>query len=143
MCGMCNPPIRGNCHRTRGWTRRLTSAAVPSHYIDNRYIDNRYMKVSYLEFHVLLALSEGPRHGYGIMQDVDALTAGELTLGPGTLYSMIKRFLRADVIEECEADAERRRCYRLTRKGRRLVAEEAERLSELVRYARQRRMLPV
>ena len=54
------------------------------------------MKFSYLEFHVLLALSDGPRHGYGIMQDVEALTAGELTIGPGTLYSMIKRHNLSD-----------------------------------------------
>jgi len=100
------------------------------------------MDFSYLEFHVLLALSDGPRHGYGIMQDVEALTGGKLTLGPGTLYSMIKRFLRSGLIEECEADGERRRTYRLTRKGRRLAVEEAERLTVLVRHARRRRMLP-
>ncbi len=96
---------------------------------------------THVEFHVLLALMDGPRHGYGIMQDVDALTSGRVKLGPGTLYSMIKRFVRAGLIEECESDAERRRCYRLTRKGRRLAAEEAERLSALVRYARQLRLL--
>ena len=100
------------------------------------------MEFSYLEFHVLLALSDGPRHGYGIMQDVEALTAGELTIGPGTLYSMIKRFLRDGLIEECRPDNERRRCYRLTRKGRKLAGEEAERLHAIVRHARQRRMIP-
>ena len=100
------------------------------------------MEFSYLEFHVLLALSDGPRHGYGIMQDVEALTEGRLKLGPGTLYSMISRFLRDGLIEECEADSERRRTYRLTRKGRKLAAEEAERLRALVRHARQRKMLP-
>jgi DNA-binding PadR family transcriptional regulator len=100
------------------------------------------MTPSNLEFHVLLALTDGPRHGYGIMQDVAALTSGKLTLGPGTLYSIIKRFVRAGLIEECEADAERRRCYRLTRKGRALATEEAERLSALMRLVRQRRLLP-
>jgi len=100
------------------------------------------MEFSYLEFHVLLALGEGPRHGYGIMQDVESLTDGRLTLGPGTLYSMIKRFLRDGLIEECEPDTERRRCYRLTRKGRRLARGQAERLHALVRHARQRKMLP-
>jgi len=100
------------------------------------------MEFSYLEFHVLLSLSDGPRHGYGIMQDVEALTAGKLTLGPGTLYSMIKRFLRDGLIEECELDNERRRTYRLTRKGKRIATEEAERLHALVRHARQRKMLP-
>ena len=84
---------------------------------------------------------EGPRHGYGIMQDIDSLTSGKVKLGPGTLYSIIKRFLRAGVIEECEPDGDRRRCYRLARKGRRLATAEAERLSALVGFARQRRLL--
>ena len=91
-----------------------------------------------VEFHVLIALSDGPRHGYGIMQDVAELTAGRIRLGPGTLYSIVKRFLRAGLIEECEADAERRRCYRLTRKGRRVATEEAGRLTELARLVRRK-----
>jgi DNA-binding PadR family transcriptional regulator len=95
-----------------------------------------------IEFHVLVALLDGPRHGYGIMQDVDELTAGGLQLGPGTLYSAIKRLLRAGLIEECDADAERRRCYRLTRRGRSVAGEEAQRLSDLVRLARKRGLLP-
>jgi DNA-binding PadR family transcriptional regulator len=99
------------------------------------------MTFSNLEFNVLLALADGPRHGYGIMQDVQAITSGNLVLGPGTLYSIIKRFVRAGFIEECEADAERRRCYRLTRKGRALASEEAERLSSLLRLARQRKLV--
>ena len=101
------------------------------------------MSLTHLEFHVLLSLTEGPRHGYGIMQDISALTSGKLSLGPGTLYSTIKRFVRAGLIEECAPDFERRRCYRLTRKGRRLMSEEADRLSALVRVARQRRVLSV
>ena len=95
-----------------------------------------------IEFHVLVALLGGPRHGYGIMQDVEELTAGELRLGPGTLYSAIKRLLGSGLIEECEADTERRRCYRLTRKGKTVTTQEAERLSVLVRAARKRGVLP-
>ncbi|RPH64784.1 MAG: PadR family transcriptional regulator [Acidobacteria bacterium] len=95
-----------------------------------------------IEFCVLIGLLDGPRHGYGIMQDVGEMTAGEVRLGPGTLYSAIKRLLRGGLIEECEADADRRRCYRLTRKGRTAAAEEARRLSDLVRAARKRGLLP-
>ena len=95
-----------------------------------------------IEFHVLVALLDGPRHGYGIMKDVEELTSGELRLGPGTLYSAIKRLLGAVLIEECDADAERRRCYRLTRKGKAVANEEAQRLSVLVRVARKRGLLP-
>src|SRR4029077_13953541 len=94
------------------------------------------------EFHVLLALLSGPRHGYGIMQDVDELTDGQLRLGPGTLYTAIKRLVSAKLLEECEADADRRRCYRITRKGRSVVREETDVLSGLVKAARKRGVLP-
>ena len=94
------------------------------------------------EFHVLLALLSGPRHGYGIMQDVDELTGGQLRLGPGTLYTAIKRLLAAGLIAECDADADRRRCYRLTAKGKAVGVEESRRLSDLLRIARKRGFLP-
>lgn len=94
------------------------------------------------EFHVLLSLLDGPRHGYGLMQDVDELSDGRLRLGPGTLYTAIKRLRRAGLISECDADGERRRCYKLTRKGRDIASEEAQRLSALVRVARRRGLLP-
>jgi len=67
------------------------------------------MTPTHAEFHVLRFLMEGPRHGYGIMQDVVSMSDGRLNVVPGTFYSMIKRLLNADVIEECEPDAERRR----------------------------------
>ena len=96
------------------------------------------MTLTHLEFHVLLALAEGPLHGYAIMQDIAEHTAGQLTIGPGTLYSTIKRFLRDGLVEETAADSDRRRCYRLTRRGRAALSEEANRLNALVRVARQR-----
>jgi DNA-binding PadR family transcriptional regulator len=94
------------------------------------------------EFHVLLALLEGPRHGYGLMQDVDELSSGQLRIGPGTLYTAIKRLRAAGLISETDADADRRRCYKLTRKGKTVVEEEARRMNELVRVARKRGLLP-
>ena len=94
------------------------------------------------EFHVLLALLDGPRHGYGIMQDLAELTSGDLKLGPGTLYTAIARLERAGLIDECEADADRRRCYRITRKGKTAATHEAERLQALVRAARKGGLLP-
>ena len=94
------------------------------------------------EFHVLLALLDGPRHGYGIMQDVEELTSGQLKLGPGTLYTAIARLERAGLIDECEADAGRRRCYRISRKGKSAASQEAERLLALVRAARKGGLLP-
>jgi DNA-binding PadR family transcriptional regulator len=100
------------------------------------------MRPTSAEFHVLLALFGGASHGYAIMRDVEDLTAGRLRVGPGTLYTAIKRLVSGGLIEECEADTERRRCYRLTRKGKDLAAEEAARLSDLVRAARKRGLLP-
>jgi DNA-binding PadR family transcriptional regulator len=99
-------------------------------------------------FHILLALAGGERHGYGIMQEVEALTAGRVRLGPGTLYRSIQRLLAAGLIAEAAErpdpalGAERRRYYRLTDRGQRLAAAEAQRLADLVRVARTRRLLP-
>lgn len=99
-------------------------------------------------FHILLALADGERHGYGIMRETAARSAGRVRLGPGTLYGSIKRMLAEGLIGECEArkDAElgedRRRYYRLTRFGRRVAVAEAGRLAALVRMARAKK-LPV
>ena len=94
------------------------------------------------EFHVLLALLDGPRHGYGLMQDVEELSAGELQIGPGTLYTAIKRLRASKLISETDADADRRRCYKLTKKGKTVAEDEARRMNALVRLARKRGLLP-
>ena len=98
-------------------------------------------------FHILLALSEGERHGYAIMQEVAADTAGSLELGPGTLYGCLKRMLSARLVEESDErpdpdlDDERRRYYRITALGARTLRAEAERLAKAVAAARARRLL--
>src|SRR5580692_67069 len=98
-------------------------------------------------FHILLALSEGERHGYAIMQEVAADTGGSLQLGPGTLYGCLKRMLAARLVEESDErpdpdiDDERRRYYRITDFGARTVRAEAERLATAVSAARARRLL--
>lgn len=99
-------------------------------------------------FHVLLALAEGDRHGYAIMQEVQETTGGRVSMGPGTLYGTIKRLLAAGLIEESrerpdpDLDDRRRRYYRLTDIGRRVAAAEATRLEEAVADARAKRLLP-
>ena len=98
-------------------------------------------------FHILLALSDGNSHGYGIMQDVEAFTGGDIRLGPGTLYRSIQRMLVDGLIEELaialhdESDDDRRRHYRLTKKGLDIAQREARRLADLVDVARQRNLL--
>ena len=93
-------------------------------------------------FHILLALSDGERHGYAIMQDVAWQTSDALQLGPGTLYGCLKRMLAAGLVAEsdAEADDERRRYYRMTPLGRRTVRAEAERLASAVAAAKSKRL---
>jgi len=97
-------------------------------------------------FHILLALSDGERHGYAIMRDVAAHTNGSLQLGPGTLYGCLKRMLAARLIEEAderpdrELDNERRRYYRITDFGARTLRAEAERLAVAVSAAQAKRL---
>jgi DNA-binding PadR family transcriptional regulator len=98
-------------------------------------------------FHILLALATGERHGYGIMREVAADTAGALKLGPGTLYGCLKRMLDAGLVAECEErpdpelDDERRRYYRATDLGLRTVRAEAARLATAVAAARSKNLL--
>ena len=93
--------------------------------------------------HILIALGEGERHGYSIMQDVADRTGGKVRMSPGTLYGSIKRMLEEGLIEELTTGAdERRRFYRLTRFGRRVAAAEAERLSSLLAQARNSGLVP-
>ena len=107
----------------------------------------RFLPLTPAVFHVLLALSEGDRHGYGIIQDVAEATAGGVTLRTGTLYTILKRLLDEALIVESGArpaaddDDERRRYYALTPLGRVVLQAEARRLESMVVLARSRRML--
>jgi DNA-binding PadR family transcriptional regulator len=99
-------------------------------------------------FHILLALADKERHGYHIMREVDERTSGNVKLGPGTLYGSIKRMVGDGLIEELEErpdpelDDERRRYYRLTDFGYRVASAEAQRLEQMVRSARAKKLLP-
>lgn len=98
-------------------------------------------------FHILLALADGEKHGYNIMQEVTRITAGSVQMGPGTLYGSIKRMLEAQLIEEVEdrpdptMDDERRRYYRLTPFGERVTRAEVHRLSGLLQVAHSKHLL--
>ncbi len=93
-------------------------------------------------FHVLLALAGEDRHGYSIMLEVAETTEGRVKMGPGTLYGTIKRLLAAKLIEESDErpdpklDDERRRYYRLTPFGRRVLGAEVGRYARAVKTAR-------
>lgn len=97
-------------------------------------------------FHILLALADEERHGYGIMQDVAHQTNDALQMGPGTLYGCLKRMLAAGLVEEAEErpdpeiDDERRRYYRMTALGNRTVRAEAQRIATALSAAKSKRI---
>jgi DNA-binding PadR family transcriptional regulator len=98
-------------------------------------------------FQVLLTLSDGDRHGYGIIREVDQRTDGLIVLRTGTLYTVLKRLLELDLVEESdrrpapEDDDERRRYYRVTPFGKAVTEAEARRLEGVVALARDKRVL--
>jgi DNA-binding PadR family transcriptional regulator len=100
--------------------------------------------------HILLALSDGERHGYAIAQEIEETTHGQMRMGPGTLYGSIQRMLTSAVIEEAprrraspddDGDDARRRYYRMTTFGRRVLELEVDRLNSVVRLARQKHLV--
>lgn len=93
-------------------------------------------------FHILLALTDEDRHGYGIIGDIETRTGGKLRLSPGTLYRSIQRMVEQDLIVETDErpapdfDDERRRYYRITAFGRKVAKAETARMLSLVDHAR-------
>jgi DNA-binding PadR family transcriptional regulator len=103
------------------------------------------MMVSELAFHILLALADGPSHGYAIGKDVETRSGGRLDPTTGALYQALRRLADDALIAPVEAPGDtdsRRKYFALTREGRRAAAKEAERLDALVRTARQRKLYP-
>lgn len=98
-------------------------------------------------FHILLSLADGEKHGYAIMQEVEEATEGGVRMGPGTLYGSLDRMLKAEYIAESEkrpvssVDDERRRYYRLSSFGRRVLQGEVARLNRAVSRARIKKIL--
>jgi DNA-binding PadR family transcriptional regulator len=115
----------------------MTKAAVPE----------SFLPLTPAVFHILLALADGEKHGYAIMQEVEEVTEGRVHMGPGTLYGSIRRMLAAGLIEESDdrpdptLDDERRRYYRQTGLGRKVLREETERMAELTALARRKHVL--
>jgi DNA-binding PadR family transcriptional regulator len=100
---------------------------------------NELLPLSPATLHVLLALTAGPLHGYGIMLEVARQSDGAYKIGPGTLYDNIKKLLKLGLVEEAPEDTtedEPRRKYRLTQPGGSVLAAETERLTGVLRKAR-------
>jgi DNA-binding PadR family transcriptional regulator len=100
------------------------------------------------DYLILLSLSEGPRHGYGLLKDVARLTDNEVRFDPANLYRSLKRMIKQGLVSETAApepnsdEDERRRYYAVTEAGAGRVQAEAVRLDRLTRVARERRLIP-
>ena len=100
-----------------------------------------FLPLPQAQFHVLVALTEGERHGYAVMQAVEESSGGIVTMGPATLYGTLKKLVDRGLAEEVPEppsvdDDQRRRYYRLTGLGRQVCAAEADRLAGLVQITR-------
>lgn len=106
-----------------------------------------YVPLTPAVFHILLALSSGERHGYGIMKQVDSDSQGKVKMGPGTLYGSLSRMIEAGLIRESDEkvdarlDDERRIYYAITGLGQVSLAAELERYSEVVALARRKQLV--
>jgi DNA-binding PadR family transcriptional regulator len=105
---------------------------------------DRVLPLTPTVFHVLVALAREPRHGYAIAQEVESLTEGRISMGPGTLYGSLQRMSDSGLIAEAEnpgdqgRHAERRRYYRITPLGETALRAESERILRAVAVAQER-----
>jgi DNA-binding PadR family transcriptional regulator len=131
-----------------------THGEIYSSWIYSRWIDSGGARVPDSNatpprpavFHILLALAGGDLHGLGIADEVERATDGTVELGPGTLYRSLKQMAAEGLVQETVAPSPetdpRRKYYRATAEGRRVLAEEAGRLARIVEVARDRHVLP-
>jgi DNA-binding PadR family transcriptional regulator len=109
---------------------------------------NEFIPLTPMVLHILLALSDGDKHGYAIIKEVRRRTDGEVALGASSLYAVMKRLLADDLVLETAdrphpaLDDERRRYYRLTDFGRKVAIAEMKRLESVLRQARAKRLIP-
>ncbi len=105
-----------------------------------------FLPLSNLALHVLIALAEGPSHGYAIIKDVESRTGGRLNIRSGALYSMIQRLHEDGLVENAPPPHEetdpRRKYYCITTLGRQVAALEADRLRDMIEAAQTRQLVP-
>jgi DNA-binding PadR family transcriptional regulator len=107
-----------------------------------------FLPLTAMQFHIMASLAREPRHGYGVMQEVERRSGGRVKVRPGTLYTALKRMLEDGLVRELDTPPpatdsadDRRRYYALTALGLSVLRADARRLAELVRYARAERLL--
>jgi len=102
-----------------------------------------------VEFLVLLVLADGERHGYGIVQDIRDRTDGKVKLLPGNLYAVLRRLMDSGLLAEAsrrpaeDLEDQRRRYYRITKLGERVLSADAERMKALVQQVEARNLIEV
>ncbi len=102
-----------------------------------------FLPLPVAEFHILVTLAAGARHGYALMTEVEQRTNGAVRLGPGTLYTALRRMLDRGLIAEDAAESlERRQAYQITALGRDVVVAEVERMTACVAMARSTPLAP-
>ena len=123
----------------------MSPTRKPSQLLDD---PEAHLPLTTLAFHILLALADGRRHGYGIILDIEERTGGAMRLRSGTLYTAIQRLQNDGLLEESEGpvgaagrDDPRRRYYQMTPRGRKVARLEAARLATMLQTARQKKLL--
>ena len=114
----------------------------------DKFRPESFLPLTPVAFEILLALADGERHGYSILQEVESRSGGAVSLHAGTLYRALARLLESDLIEELQSpdpknDDERRRYYRLTTRGVSVARAEMGRLEGQLTAARSRKLLRV
>ena len=112
----------------------------------DKFKPDSFLPLTPVAFEIMLALADGERHGYSILQEVETRSGGAVSLHAGTLYRALARLLESELIGELESpdpknDDERRRYYRLTARGIAVARAEAGRLEGQLAAARSRRLL--
>ncbi len=108
----------------------------------------RLLPLSPRDFHILFALADGERHGYGLVKSIERQTDGLIRLDPANLYRAIQRMVADGLVEDAERRAapgsadERRRYYRITEMGRDVVGAEAGRMRSLAEAAEAKQLIP-
>ena len=126
---------------------RVFSTAMSGRSQSHQHLADSLLPLKPKVLHILLAIADGPRHGYSIMQEVLERTDGQVRLWPAGLYGLLRELEKSDWIVESDTrpaadeDDERRRYFALTPHGKRVLDAEVRRLEAIVHHARSSRAL--
>lgn len=99
--------------------------------METQSLMKQFLPMTESAYYILLSLNE-PRHGYGIMQHVEEITEGRIKIGPGTIYGTLSKLEKEELILQ-KQETDRKKIYRLSEKGKKVLELELRRLQELVK----------